>query len=50
MLRRWGIRGPAVQMLLDVVVDLRSTLRRQPVDEDVDRFGAATISVVDDDR
>jgi len=47
MLRRRGIGGPAVQMLLDIVVDLGGALRRQSLDEEVDRFIAAPVSVVD---
>jgi hypothetical protein len=36
--RRRGIGRPAVQMLLDVIIDLGGPLRRQPVDEPADRF------------
>ena len=38
---------PAVQVLLDEVVDLRGALGWQGVDELVDRFGAVRIAVVD---
>jgi hypothetical protein len=43
--RRWGTLGLIVQVLLDEVINLRRSLRRQTVDELIDGFGAPTIAI-----
>jgi len=47
VLRRRRVSRRAVQILLDVRVDLRCTLRRQVVDELIDWLDATLVAVVD---